>query len=52
MWTLLCVFDSPSFEDDPYLKQAAEEFTVQALVAQLVLEALHVAVAPLVRLAL
>ena len=46
------IFDPPSFEDDPCLKQAAEEFTVQALAPQLVLEALHVAVAPLVRLAL
>ena len=42
--TGLVVFDPPSFEDDPCLKQAAEEFTVQALVAQLVVEPFDAAI--------
>ena len=42
----------PSFEDDPCLKQATEEFGVQALVAQLVVEAFDVGVLPRLRLTL
>jgi hypothetical protein len=42
----MVILVAPSFKDDPRFEQAAEEFPVQALVPQLVVEALDVAVLP------
>ena len=44
--TLRIVFDPPGFQDDSGLKKGTEEFPVQALVTQLVVEAFNVAVLP------
>jgi hypothetical protein len=44
--TTLIVFDAPTLQDDARLAQIAEEFTVKAFIAQLVVEALNMPVLP------
>ncbi len=46
MRSLIIVFGAPLLKDDLRFEQAAEEFAVEALAAQLVMEALDVAVLP------
>jgi len=46
MWPEIVILVAPAFKDDLRFEQAAEEFPVEALVAQLVMEALDVAVLP------
>lgn len=40
------VFHSPAFQDDPRFSETAKEFSVKALVAQLIMEAFDMAVFP------
>ena len=40
----LIVFDAPALQDNPRFVQIAEEFTVKAFIAQLVMKALNVSV--------
>jgi hypothetical protein len=40
----LIVFDAPALQDNPRFAQIAEEFTVKAFIAQLVMKALNVSV--------
>ena len=46
MGPLLVVFHTPAFHDDPSFKQRAEELSVEAFIAELVMEAFYVAVFP------
>jgi hypothetical protein len=42
----LIVFEAPALHDNPRFVQIAEEFTVKAFIAQLVMKALNVPVLP------
>ena len=46
MRTLIVILGAPLLKDDLCFEQAAEEFAVEALIAQLVVEALDVTVLP------
>jgi hypothetical protein len=44
--TAFIVFETPAFQDSARFAQIAEEFTVKAFIAQLVMKALNVPVLP------
>jgi len=44
--TTLIIFDTPAFQDNGRLVKIAEEFAVQAFIAQLVVKAFNVPVFP------
>ncbi|MGA9580291.1 MAG: hypothetical protein WBV90_21950 [Terrimicrobiaceae bacterium] len=46
MRTTLVIFDAPAFQDNARFVQIAEEFAVEAFIAQLVMKALNVSVLP------